>query len=217
MILEGDPDLVTYLAELLKTNKPDQQNNTFWFQTPEKPGSIEDHTPIQTRILKELREPQGKKLNPKDDFESRLELLMPFDWTYTLRTEIEKQAFEDLLVDYRDIFPRHRMYFGMNTEFKAKLTLKDDESVYSQNLPMPIHLKEDLIVELALNHKYGIIKDLPFSKYASPIFAQMKPNEKLRLLVDLTKINTLIADDYTNNNHPVINLLMQHNTWQGSH
>ena len=55
-------------------------------------------------------------------------------------------------------------------------------------------------------HKYGIITVLPFSKFASPIFAQRKPNGKLRLLVDLRKINTLIADDYTNNNHPFNNL-----------
>ena len=33
-----------------------------------------------------------------------------------------------------------------------------------------------------------------------------KPNGKLRLLVDLRKINTLIADDYINNNHPVSTL-----------
>ena len=68
---------------------------------------------------------------------------------------------------------------------------------------MPIHLKEDLIVELALMH---IITVLSFSKYASPIFAQRKPNRKLRLLVDLRKINSLSADDYTNNNHPVSTL-----------
>ena len=58
-------------------------------------------------------------------------------------------------------------------------------------------------MELALLHKYGIIKTLPFYKDASPMFAQRKPNGKLRLLVDLRKINTLIADDYINNNHPV--------------
>ena len=61
-------------------------------------------------------------------------------------------------------------------------------------------------MELALLHKYGIITTLPFSKFASPIFAQRKPNGKLRLLVDLRKINTLIADDYNNNNHPVSTL-----------
>ena len=36
--------------------------------------------------------------------------------------------------------------------------------------------------------------------------AQRKPNGKLRLFVDLRKINTLIADDYTNNNHTVSTL-----------
>ena len=61
MIPERDPDLITYLTELLKTIKPDQQNNTFWFPTPENPGHIEDHTPIQTRFLKELRELQRKE------------------------------------------------------------------------------------------------------------------------------------------------------------
>ena len=95
------------------------------------------------------------------------------------------------------------MDIGINTEFKVKLTPKDDKTVYSQSLPMPIHLKEDLIVELARMHKCGIIIVLPFSKYASPIFAQRKSNGKLRLLVDLRKINSLIANDYSNNNHPV--------------
>ena len=90
----------------------------------------------------------------------------------------------------------------MNTEFTVKLTPKNDKPVYSQSLPMPIHVKEDVLVELALMHKYGIITVLPFSKYASPIFAQRKPNGKLRLLVDLRKINSLISDDYINNNHP---------------
>ena len=46
MIPKGDADLITYPTELLRTKKPDQQNNAFWFPTPEKPGNIEDHTPI---------------------------------------------------------------------------------------------------------------------------------------------------------------------------
>ena len=91
----------------------------------------------------------------------------------------------------------------MNTEFKVKLTPKDDKVVYNQNLPMPIHLEEDQVVEFALMQKNGIIPVLAFSKHASPIFAQKMRNGKLRLLVDLGKINSLIADDYPNNNHPV--------------
>ena len=179
MIPQGNPDLTAYLNELLRTSKPEQQDNTFWFPTPEYPGKPEDHTPIQTRILKELNELNDKeKLNPQESTESRNKFLKRFDWTHTLLTEKEKQAIEDILVGYHDIFARHRMDIGMNTEFKVQLTPKDDKAAYSQSLPMPIHLKEDLIVELALMHKYGIITVLPFSKYASPIFAQRKPNGK---------------------------------------
>ena len=207
MIPQDDPDLTAHFNELLRTSKPEQQDITFWFPTPENPGKPGDHTPIQTRILNELNELKDKeKLNPQESTESRNKFLKRFDWTDTLLTEREKQAIEDILVEYHNIFARHRMDIGMNTELKVKLTPKDDKAVYSQSLPMPIHLKEDLIVELALMHKYGIITVLPFSKYASPIFAQRKPNGKLRLLVDLRKINSLIADDYTNNNHPVSTL-----------
>ena len=100
MIPEGDPDLITYLTELLRTNKQDQQSNTIWFPTPENPGNTEEHTPIQTRILKELRELQLKeKLNPKDGIGSRIEFLKQFDWTDTLLTETKKQAVEDILVE----------------------------------------------------------------------------------------------------------------------
>ena len=98
------------------------------------------------------------------------------------------------------------MDIGKNTVFKVELSPKDDKVVNSQNLPIPIHLKKDLNVDLALVHKYGIYKVLLFSKYASPIFAQRKPDGKLRLLVDLRKSNSLIAHDYTKKNHPVSTL-----------
>ena len=178
MIPQDDPDLTAYINELLRTSKSEQQDNTFWFPTPENPGKPEDHTPIQTRILNELNELKDKeKLNPQESTESRNKFLKRFDRTDTLLTKTEKQAIEDILVEYHDIFARHRMDIGMNTEFKVKLIPKDDKAVYSQSLPMPIHLKEDLIFELALMHKYGIVTVLTFSKYASPIFAQRKPTE----------------------------------------
>ena len=202
MIPEGDPDLTTSLRELLKTNQPEQQSNTFWFPTPENTGKTEDHTPIQTRILKELRELREKeKLNQTDDVESRKKFLRRFDWTDTLSTVTEKHAVENILVEDHDMFARHRMEIGMNTEFKVRLIPKKEKRVYRQSLHMPIHLKEDLIVELALMRKCGIITLLAFSKYASPTFAQQKPIGELRLFVDLKKISTLIADYNTNSKH----------------
>ena len=71
MILEGDPDLTTYVSELLRTNKPDQQTNTFWFPTLENPGNTDDHTPVPTRYLKELRIQKmtlNHERNNKSDF-----------------------------------------------------------------------------------------------------------------------------------------------------
>ena len=118
----------------------------------------------------------------------------------------EIRQLEFLLVEFHDIFARHKFDIGVNEEFTVKLTPKDESLIYSQSLPTPVNLKEDILVELALLHKYGIITTLPFSKYASPKFAQKKPNGKLRLLVDLRKINNLISDDYVNNNHPVSTL-----------
>ena len=93
-----------------------------------------------------------------------MEILERFDWTETLVVETEKQAVEDILVEYHDTFARYRMDIGLNTEFKLKITPKDNKAVYNQNLPMRIYLKEDLIVKLALMHKYGVITGLPFSK-----------------------------------------------------
>ena len=45
-IPQDDPDLTAYLNELLRTSKTEQQDNTFWFPTPENPGKPEGHTPI---------------------------------------------------------------------------------------------------------------------------------------------------------------------------
>ena len=125
MIPQGDPDRTAYLNELLRTNEPKQQNNTFWFPTPENPGKPEDHIPIQTKILQELNEIKDKeKFNTQKSTESRHKLRNRFDWTDTLLTEKEKQAIEDVLVGYHEIFARRRMDIGMNTEFKVKLTPK---------------------------------------------------------------------------------------------
>ena len=72
IIPQGDLDLTTYLHELLRTNTPERQSNTFWFSSLENPEKPEGHTPKKTRILKELNELEDKeKLNPQESTESR--------------------------------------------------------------------------------------------------------------------------------------------------
>ena len=207
-LLQDNPENAAYYASsLIKSPKTDDNSEHYWFPTPEDPGDLQTHTPIQQRILKELQNLQElEKLNPQDDIESRKQFLANFDWADSTLNPTENAQIEELLVEFHDIFAQHCFYIGMNEDFKIKLTPKDDSPAYSQSLPTSINLKEDILVELALLHRYGIITTLPFSKYASPIFAQKKPNGKLRLLVDLRKINNLISDDYINNNHPVSTL-----------
>ena len=208
-LLQNDQEQAAhYVSSLIKTNRNLQNSENYWFPTPENPGNPEEHTPLQKRILRELQALQDLEiLDLTKDEESRAKFLENFDWKDSTLTPEEKDKIEELLVEFHDTFARHRFDTGMNEEFKVKLTPKDDSPAYSQNLPAPINLKEDILVELAMLHKYGIITTLPFSKYASPIFAQKKPNGKLRLLVDLRKINDLISDDYINNNHPVSTLV----------
>ena len=109
-------------------------------------------------------------MNPQIDEESRRKFLSNFNWKDSIM--LHQHDFEN--IEYHDIFARHRFDIGMNEEFTVKLTPKDDLPAYSQNLPTPVNLKEDILVELALLHKYGIITTLPFSKDASPIFEQKK-------------------------------------------
>ena len=158
-------DAIHYINSLLKTSKTDAVNEAYWFPTPQNPGNEKEHTPIQTRILNELLElEQFEKLNPLENTDSRNQVLSNFDWTdSTLQTDA-KQAVENLLGEFHDIFARHRFDIGINTEFKVQLTPLDNRPAYSHSLPAPINLKDDILVELALLHKYGIITTLPFSK-----------------------------------------------------
>ena len=71
MIPEGEPHLTACQNDILKLHKPEEQNNTFWFPTPNCPDKPEDHTPRQTRIIRNLLELKAKeKINPQDETES---------------------------------------------------------------------------------------------------------------------------------------------------
>ena len=51
--------------------------------------------------------------------------------------------------------------------------------------------------------KYGLVMLLPNSKHSSPIFALMKPSGKLRIVIDLRRVNHLLCKVYSDNNFPI--------------
>ena len=61
-----------YVTDLMKFNENKQKNENRWFPTLENPGNEEEHTLIQRRIMKEIREIINKEeLDPTKDAESR--------------------------------------------------------------------------------------------------------------------------------------------------
>ena len=143
-----------YANEVMKSSENEQSGENFWFPTPDNPGKEEEHTPIQRRILKEIPELIKKEeLEPTKDQESRNKFLDTFKWEGSQIEGNDKKQLEQTIIEYNDIFARHRLDIGINNNFKVKLTPKDERPIYTQNLPVRINLKEDLTVELALMHR----------------------------------------------------------------
>ena len=115
---------------------------------------IQQHTPIPKRIFDELVELQTlEKLNAHDEEQSRKTILDNFDWSDTTLTLFVRQKVEELLIEFQDIFARHRFDIGTIREFKDKFTPNDDRPAYGQSLPTPNKRRDDIKVDLALLHK----------------------------------------------------------------
>ena len=154
-------------------------------------------SPLQRDIYDQILHFQNlEKIDPKNNAKDRDLFLEKFDWQNSVLTFEQKRQVEKLLVEFSDIFAKHRFDVGLNTELEIKLTPEHNLPVYVQSPQTPIHLRDELTVELALMHYYNLITTLSHSKYSSPIFAQRKDSGKLRILIDLRRINHLLRNDY---------------------
>ena len=207
IIPQGDPDLTIHLNELLRTIKPELQSNTLWFPTPKNTGKIEDDNPIQTRTLEEVCELKKKK-----------------NWIRKAK-KIPKETFRKIWLDQYTANRKPRTSSWKLSGWLPWLFCQtqsgfwDEHGIEGESYPKRrqccIQPKSTHVIPPKRRSARWISPDAQvwsyyffylFSKFASPIFAQRKPNENLRLLVDLSKMNILYADDYTKNNHPVSTL-----------
>ena len=103
--LKDNPENAAYYASsLIESPKTSEDSENYWFPTPEEPGDPQTHTPIQQRILRELRNLQDlEKLNTQDDPESRKQFLANFDWADLRLNSAEIAQIEELLVEFHDI------------------------------------------------------------------------------------------------------------------
>ena len=108
-----------YVKEPLKSSEKPQTTQHFWFPTPDNPGDPATHTPIQSRIFREIEELENiQKLNPHNSPEDRAAFLSNFKWTDSQLGDEDKKDIEEILVEYNDIFARHRLDIGINNDFK---------------------------------------------------------------------------------------------------
>ena len=118
----------------------------------------------------------------------------------------QKALVGKLLVEFSDIFAKHIFDVGYNTDLKIKIIPERSIPTYEKGPPTPIHLRNELQVELALMHYYGLITTLSQSRYSSPLFAQRKNSGRPRPLIDLRKVNNLLKNDYVNTKFPISNM-----------
>ena len=210
MIPQGDPDLTAYLNKFLRTNKTRAAKQhlrlpktwKFWKAWGSNPNTDTNPQRIDwTQRRRRTQSTRGHRIS------KQISQTIWLDWHTSNRNrktsnlEYPGRPSWHFLQTQNGYWGEHGIQGETNPD--SRQSCKQPKST---NADPFAHIKEDLIVELALMHKYGMVTVLPFSKYASPIFAQWMPNGKLRLQLDLRKINSLIADDYTDNKHPVCTL-----------
>ena len=84
-----------------------------------------------------------------------------------------------------------------------KLTPEIPLPVYVQGHSAPIH---QLLVELALLQDFNIITTVLDSKCSNPTFVHRKASGKMRILIDLRRVNHVLRHDYVNSNFPISNM-----------
>ena len=126
-----------------------------WFPTPETWDPSEKLTPVQRKIYNQLQESrEAEQRKPLENKNGKIWFLQQFQWENSVLNEEQRNEVEKLLLEFNDIFARHRFDVGYYTEYKVKLNPDENKRVYTQRHPSAIHLREELLVELALFRYY---------------------------------------------------------------
>jgi len=99
-----------------------------------------------------------------------------------------KSAYEQLLLDYIDIFAHSDYDLGFTDKVSHKITLKTDKPIYRKQFKIPL-AHQEVIENYVKDMLQANIIEVARSRYNSPIFCVTKKNGKLRPVVDLRAIN----------------------------
>ena len=89
-------------------------------------------------------------MHPKNNDADKLEFLKKKIWETSVLNGDQKRQLEEFLVKCSDVFVKHRLDVCYNTGLKFKLTPEHPLPVHVQGPPTPIHLRDEISIELAL-------------------------------------------------------------------
>ena len=93
-----------------------------------------------------------------------------------------KSAYEQLLLDYIDIFAHSDYDLGFTDKVSHKITLKTDKPIYRKQFKIPL-AHQEVIENYVKDMLQANIIEVARSRYNSPIFCVTKKNGKLRPVI----------------------------------
>ena len=103
------------------------------------------------------------------------------------------------------MFAKQCFDVGYNIELRFRRTPEHPLPVYVRGPPAPFHLRNEVLIELALLQNFDIITTLSHSKDCSRILVYHKSSGKLKVLIDLRHVNHLLRLEFLNSNFPISN------------
>ena len=102
-------------------------------------------TPLQTEIYDQILQLQRQeKMDPKNNEADKLKFLEKNSWDTCVLKADHKRQLEEYMVEYHNVFVKHRFDVGCNTELNIKTTPEHPLTRYVQGAPAPIHLRHEI-------------------------------------------------------------------------
>ena len=178
-------------------NSPIFGESDFWFPMPETCSDPSSLTALHRKIHQTLVSLKtGEKLDPTLDATQRQEFLNHFNLEKTILSLAEREQVEVLLIEFHDVSARHRFDVGGNDHFSVKLTPEHHDPVYTQSPPTPVHLRKEILHDLAVLEFFGLITTPGFFKILDSPFCTSKTRENCDfwwICVNSTTLSVMIT------------------------
>ena len=103
--------------------RPLPEFDKIWFPTPKTCQNAENLPALKRKIFDNISELQQRdSLNPQSNEKDKDTILKQIDWSKLSIKADQIAEMQHILIEYYDIFAKHRFDVGYNTELKVKLT-----------------------------------------------------------------------------------------------